>query len=342
MDKRYQVFVSSTYIDLQDERKEVMQALLELDCIPAGMELFPASNDDQWTLIKKVIDDSDYYILILGGRYGSVNTKGMGYTEMEYRYAIETNKPVIAFLHKEPGNIPSSKTEISKEGKEKLNLFRELAQKKMTKYWTNPDDLGSVVSRSMIKLIKDFPATGWVKANNITDDISIKEILKLRKENEDLRQQIESIKTQAPKGADNLSQGDESVDVTFLARWSDEEYNGYTDEIKCQVTWNAIFACISPHLIYEQREVGIKELISHYLKSLLGDELRTITKYKEFHEFVSFNIADLDFQKIKVQFKALGLIKKSEKSRSVKDQYNYWTLTEYGDYIMTQLIAIKR
>ena len=41
-EKRYQVFVSSTYEDLQEERREVMQALLELDCIPAGMELFPA------------------------------------------------------------------------------------------------------------------------------------------------------------------------------------------------------------------------------------------------------------------------------------------------------------
>lgn len=51
--------ISSTYEDLQDERKEVMQALLELDCIPAGMELFPASNDDQWTLIKRVIDALD-------------------------------------------------------------------------------------------------------------------------------------------------------------------------------------------------------------------------------------------------------------------------------------------
>ena len=68
-DKRYQVFVSSTYDDLQDERKEVMQALLELDCIPAGMELFPASSEDQWSLIKRVIDDCDYYILIIGGRY---------------------------------------------------------------------------------------------------------------------------------------------------------------------------------------------------------------------------------------------------------------------------------
>ncbi|MGC6738669.1 DUF4062 domain-containing protein, partial [Escherichia coli] len=72
MDKRYQVFVSSTFADLEEERQEVMQALLELDCMPAGMELFPATNSDQWSLIKKIIDDSDYYIVILAGRYGSI------------------------------------------------------------------------------------------------------------------------------------------------------------------------------------------------------------------------------------------------------------------------------
>ena len=77
MDKRYQVFVSSTFEDLQEERKEVMQALLELDCIPAGMELFPAADEAQWTLIKRVIDDCDYYLVIVGGRYGSVNDEGM-------------------------------------------------------------------------------------------------------------------------------------------------------------------------------------------------------------------------------------------------------------------------
>lgn len=45
MDKRYQVFVSSTFEDLQEERREVMQALLSLNCIPTGMELFPAADE---------------------------------------------------------------------------------------------------------------------------------------------------------------------------------------------------------------------------------------------------------------------------------------------------------
>ena len=60
IDKKYQVFVSSTYTDLQEERQEVIKALLELDCFPASMEFFPSTDDDQWTLIKQIIDDCDY------------------------------------------------------------------------------------------------------------------------------------------------------------------------------------------------------------------------------------------------------------------------------------------
>src|SRR5438477_5129516 len=110
-EKRYQAFVSSTFQDLQEERQEVIQALLELDCIPSGMELFPAANEDQWTLIKRVIDDCDYYIVIIGGRYGSVGPDGKSFTEMEYEYAISKNKPVIAFLHRDASQIVSGRTE---------------------------------------------------------------------------------------------------------------------------------------------------------------------------------------------------------------------------------------
>lgn len=131
MERRYQVFVSSTYADLQEERQEVMQALLELDCIPAGMELFPAANEDQWTLIKQVIDDCDYYIVILGGRYGSIGPDGHSYTEMEYRYALDAGKPVIAFVHKDPGKLPANKCEDSELGKAGLEDFKKLVQEKV-------------------------------------------------------------------------------------------------------------------------------------------------------------------------------------------------------------------
>ena len=185
--KKYQVFVSSTYMDLQDERQEVIKALLELDCIPSGMEFFPAADDDQWTLIQGVIDECDYYIVIVGGRYGSLSDEGISYTEKEYRYALEKGKPIIAFLHNNPDFLPKNKSEMKAEGIEKLEEFRALVQKKMCKFWTTAHELGAVVSRSFIQLQKTHPAIGWVRANLIPEKDSSIEILELKREIERLQ-----------------------------------------------------------------------------------------------------------------------------------------------------------
>ncbi len=220
MDKRYQVFVSSTYEDLREERQEVIHALLELDCIPAGMELFPAANEDQWTLIKKLIDECDYYLVISAGRYGSIGPHGQSYTEMEYRYAIDIGKPVIAFLHRDPQKLSAERCENTDEGRKKLQEFREYLQKKVCKNWDNPSDLGSVVSRSLVRLIKSEPAVGWIRANQITDDMAATEILKLRRKIEELEEKLQEARLSAPAGAESLAQGDDlySIDYTFNGR----------------------------------------------------------------------------------------------------------------------------
>jgi hypothetical protein len=181
VEKRYQVFVSSTFEDLQLERQEVMQALLELDCIPAGMELFPAADEDQWTLIRKVIDHSDYYIVIIGGRYGSVGPMGLSYTEMEYRYALDKAKPVLAFVHKDPSTLIASRVESEPSRREKLRDFRCLAEQKMCRYWTTPSDLGGLVSRSMVRLMKHCPAVGWIRGDQLPVGNPVQELLEARR-----------------------------------------------------------------------------------------------------------------------------------------------------------------
>jgi Domain of unknown function (DUF4062) len=110
MEKRYQVFLSSTFKDLEDERRLVVRSLQELYCIPAGMEFFPAE-EKQWKLIKRVMDDSDYYILIIGARYGSLTPSGISYTEKEFRYAKTTRKRVLAFVHEDPGSLPVNRSD---------------------------------------------------------------------------------------------------------------------------------------------------------------------------------------------------------------------------------------
>nr|WP_292407155.1 DUF4062 domain-containing protein [Mesorhizobium sp.] len=56
-----------------------------------------ASDDTQWDYIKRRIDDSDYYVLIVAGRYGS-ELKGKSDTQMEYEYAVAQGVPTVAFL----------------------------------------------------------------------------------------------------------------------------------------------------------------------------------------------------------------------------------------------------
>lgn len=72
--KKMQIFVSSTYEDLKDERQEMVEAILEAGHIPAGMELFSGAGTVIRT-IQKWIDESDIYFLLLGGRYGSIYNK---------------------------------------------------------------------------------------------------------------------------------------------------------------------------------------------------------------------------------------------------------------------------
>lgn len=167
MKKRYQVFISSTFQDLENARQEVSQALLRADCFPAGMELFPAADEEQFEFIKKVIDQSDYYIIISAGRYGSIHPEtSLSYTEMEYNYALETRKPVIRLLHKDPESLPNDQRESSNNKKSKLYAFREkMGRSSLVRFWRDPPELSAEVVFGLMDARQRFPAIGWVPAD---------------------------------------------------------------------------------------------------------------------------------------------------------------------------------
>jgi len=133
--KRYQIFVSSTYTDLVKERQDVIKAIVDAGHLPSGMEGFPAIDMEQFEYIKKVIDQCDYYILIVGDRYGSEAPDGMGFTEKEYRYAVETRQVVLAFV---------KKTQDEDTQDEKLKAFRaKVMTGRLVHRWKDGDDLKS-------------------------------------------------------------------------------------------------------------------------------------------------------------------------------------------------------
>lgn len=170
MKKKYQVFVSSTYEDLKEERAAVTQCLLDNNCIPVGMEQFPASNMSQMEYIEKMLDDCDYYILIIGGRYGSLDDDGVGYTEKEYNYAQQKGIPVMAFVNLHPEKLPNEKCEHANI--EKFKAFRDRVRnaKKLVKGYSDIGDLKANAVTAVNAAIREYPGIGWVRATDLLQE----------------------------------------------------------------------------------------------------------------------------------------------------------------------------
>jgi len=336
MEVKHQVFVSSTYKDLIEERQHVIHALLELDCIPAGMELFPATDEDAWSLIKEVIDGCDYYMVILAGKYGSTGSTGTSYTEMEYDYALESGKPIIGFIHENIEDLKSSKVEKHSELIEKLNAFKEKVKKKHCKFYTSAEDLGGKVSRSLIQLKKKHPSNGWVPGvYAMTDEIK-REYEAMRAKIAEL--ELEIIKSEEIKDLDtsNLAKGSESLEISQeydISTWNDPEPKIISDTV--EITWDELFSYIATDLQGEGSEADIKKKIKLAIYHKLTQEV---------HDEINFGkiyVPIVVFDKIKVQFQALGLIEPGTKRRSVSDTNTYWKITKKGERQLLNMRAVK-
>jgi hypothetical protein len=134
-----------------------------MGCIPAGMEWFPAETDEQWKVIRRVINDCDFYVLIIGGRYGSTTSEGLSYTEKEFDYAV-TKMPVLVFCHQDPSSIPLGRSETEPKLRKSLKAFRKKAMTgRLVKFWTSADGLASQVSLAIHNTIQTHDAIGWVR-----------------------------------------------------------------------------------------------------------------------------------------------------------------------------------
>ena len=170
---KYQVFISSTYGDLRDEREAVTWAILSARHIPAGMENFTATDDRGWETIKSVIDRSDYYVLILAGRYGSVYRRGKSWTEKEYEYAVLRNIPVLAFIRAKR-SIRADAMDEDSALRAKLEGFkRKVRDRHLCREWDERADLVAEVSNALSNHIRDDEQggrqrPGWYRGDELS------------------------------------------------------------------------------------------------------------------------------------------------------------------------------
>ena len=176
--RKFSIFISSTYEDLKEERQALVGVALENNFIPVGMEQFHAAPTSQWNVITKMIDECDFYLLVIGGRYGSIDEEtDISYTEKEYKYAKTKELPVLVLI-KEPSSITESERDTGDDKYDKmkrLDEFRERVKndKNTVDFFTDINSLKYVASptfRNAINYADDN--AGWVRYRDIVDVIN--------------------------------------------------------------------------------------------------------------------------------------------------------------------------
>lgn len=326
--KRYQIFISSTYTDLKEERAEVTQAILSINHMPYGMEVFPSANETQWEYIKKVIKESDYYVVIIGGKYGSVNPKtGISYTEMEYRYAEEIKIPLLAFIVDSSIDLPGSKIESDPIKRQKLNDFKDyIESRQMRKSYRNKEDLALKIITSLNHLFVQHPRNGWIRSDSLKDYTSNSEVIKLMKDNSELKNKIES--------QNIFQQGEDLYNIQYELEIYEKSYNRHlhlpieTQKGNIELKWNEIFLLITEGL-YSNYSLTTDNIFSS-IKSHIID---IVYPFKDLEKSLFLRLPSEIEEDILIQSEAIGYIK--------KNSYD-WSLTPKGRKFYVTKRALKK
>lgn len=322
---KYQVFISSTYSDLVEERRKALDILLSADCIPAGMEAFVATDSEQFEVIKKVIDLCDYYVLIIGKRYGSVSPDtGISYTEMEYEYALSKNIPVLVFAIDESVVLPEDKVESDPDNIIKLNQFRNKAMKnRLATVWKTDEELIGRLAVSIMKAVSEIKRPGWQRAVDYDEASLRREIMELQTEKQKLLNEIKEKQTQI----DSYSENNELAFEDYLVHF---EYYYYD------------YSSSGKH--YKKQDVQLVELFRVISLQMLNVQITE----KSIEKAIATNIFKTDStvyydepQIIKIilnQLSELGFIysKWSDNKSNL-----FWGLTEKGIRKRNELALIK-
>lgn len=326
--KKYQIFVSSTYSDLIEERREVIETIIDLGHIPAGMEGFPAIDIEQFKYITRVIDQCDYYVLILAGRYGSLASDGMSFTEKEYRYAVESGKIVIAFVLDSTAlaSLPAKNVDTDSGVVAKLETLKaDVMNGRLVRLWRDRNSLSKAVMKSLVVAFEEFPGEGWVRGSVQAKEDVLAQINELRLRNEALESMNERLRAQLEPKLENLA----SLEASYLIKYSYfDARHGHRVESSVSLPWRKIFIGMAPKLAVAQTPTAA---ISHLQKYL---DASGSTKGRTPH------INSICADQIVVQLAAYGLISRFTAKSTAGAMRDWIQITEAGNRLMMEEMVV--
>jgi nucleoside 2-deoxyribosyltransferase len=344
-ERRYQVFVSSTFKDLESERQKVLQAVLEMKAFPAGMEMFPSADNEQWEFIMREIESSDYYVVIVAGMYGSLAPDGHSYTEKEYDFAISLGKPVMGFLARDLGQIIGDRLESDPKKKQKLLAFREkVAHGKLVKYFSNADELKGQVIHALVYSFQLRPLEGWVRARNSRRIEDLEQINVLQTQVMDLQATVTRLEAAQADPTAGFAQGQDvaEFEIALSTNGINISREPPVPKFTFKTTWSALLGTCFGNGRPDKREVAI----TNELVKFIVDQVRnTSVDFAEWvdeepanaHSVIWTNSGNL-VRKIRIQFLGLGLIDYAEEEQGRMR----WILTEKGRLQLLATHGISR
>lgn len=283
MNKKLQVFISSTYTDMLAERQAAVEAVLQAGHIPAGMELFASGDESQLDTIQRWIDDSDVFMLILGGRYGSVEqATGKSYIQLEYEYATQQRKPLFAAVISD--DFLDSKIQKDRAAAIEtvyglqLRTFREHVTSKICRFFGDLNGLKVIVFESLAMFARNEELVGWVRGTDVIDPKAIlAQVERLQSENATLRNQvtdlnsfIEKSKTSSQNSESSISDDAQDMLVTAVDSGGYILYSPFMGGASITVGSRDFVAGINPReearwkaVIDELQQHGLVEDVSH-------------------------------------------------------------------------------
>lgn len=326
MAKKYQIFISSTFQDLIEQRNQAIQAVLDMGHIPIGMEMFSAANDEQWAIISRQIEDSDYYVLVVAHRYGSMDSLGVSYTEKEFDYAVSLGVPVLAFIIEDNAPWSAAQSDSDPVIRAKLSDFKSKVKTRLVQFWRSKDELHGKISISLMKAFAAYPRTGWVRANEVAGPALTKELTRLSSENAELRDKLEKVERVRVSQEDELhavvrilTSNKRAIKVRSTKDWAAAKV--------VQTTLAAIFEYSAPNLLIESSRLVVAQNIA---LGLVG------TAY-----FSNYPIGSNIASSILADLAALDLVEESKKIHPIEDKNTYWTLTDLGKRAIKSLRRVQ-
>lgn len=309
------VFVSSTARLEDPERQTVARAILEVGGVPVGLEPNVDDTGQDAELVHALLQRSDALVLVVPNR--PADPGGSTDVERQHRWATDLRKPVVVLTQEnsEPAAAPGGATP---------ELHR--VPVRIRRSWRTPDDLGGVLTRSLLHLQTMGQMPGWVRRDLVPEHDVALELLRLRDEVERLRGRSTTV------AIDELAQGDDTVELAYRLTQEGTPGSGKLETLT--LTWNAIFSALAASLLEGASLGELAFALDQEVVARRGRRGRTTGQ-------IECHVDDAAVRAVAVQLRALNLMERSERTTG-GGRETCFVLTPKGEGLMVELSAIRR